>query len=104
MLTATTAARSGWHVSGREGLVSWKENWRRGPSMRIAEIFYSVQGEGILVGVPSAFVRTSGCPLRCTWCDSPYTSWEPSGETMSVEQVVVRLAEYPTRHVVITGG
>jgi 7-carboxy-7-deazaguanine synthase len=72
--------------------------------MRIAEIFYSVQGEGILVGVPSAFVRTSGCPLRCRWCDSPYTSWEPAGETMSVDQVLARLAEFPTRHVVLTGG
>jgi 7-carboxy-7-deazaguanine synthase len=72
--------------------------------MRIAEIFYSVQGEGILVGVPSAFVRTSGCPLRCGWCDSPYTSWEPTGETMSVPEIIARLAEFPTRHVVVTGG
>jgi 7-carboxy-7-deazaguanine synthase len=72
--------------------------------MRIAEIFFSVQGEGILVGVPSAFVRTTGCPLRCRWCDSPYTSWEPSGETMTVEQVVARVRDYPTRHVVLTGG
>lgn len=72
--------------------------------MRIAEIFYSIQGEGLLVGVPSAFVRTTGCPLRCSWCDSPYTSWEPAGETMSVDAVMARLAEYPTRHVVVTGG
>jgi 7-carboxy-7-deazaguanine synthase len=72
--------------------------------MRVAEIFYSIQGEGLLAGVPSAFVRTSGCPLRCAWCDSPYTSWEPAGETMSVEAVLARLAEYPTRHAVVTGG
>jgi 7-carboxy-7-deazaguanine synthase len=72
--------------------------------MRIAEIFYSVQGEGTLAGVPSAFVRTTGCPLRCAWCDSPYTSWEPSGETMSADDVLARLAEYPTRHAVVTGG
>ena len=72
--------------------------------MRVAEIFYSVQGEGILVGVPSAFVRTTGCPLRCSWCDTPYTSWEPSGETMSVDAVLARLAEFPTRHAVVTGG
>ena len=72
--------------------------------MRIAEIFYSVQGEGILSGVPSAFVRTTGCPLRCSWCDTPYTSWEPTGESMSVDEVLARLAEYPTRHAVLTGG
>jgi 7-carboxy-7-deazaguanine synthase len=72
--------------------------------MRVAEIFFSVQGEGILAGVPSAFVRTTGCPLRCVWCDSPYTSWEPAGETISVDAVLARLAEFPTRHVVVTGG
>jgi 7-carboxy-7-deazaguanine synthase len=72
--------------------------------MRVAEIFYSVQGEGVLVGVPSAFVRTSGCPLRCAWCDTPFTSWAPEGETLSVGDIMTRLAEYPTRHVVVTGG
>lgn len=72
--------------------------------MKIAEIFYSIQGEGILSGVPSAFVRTSGCNLRCTFCDTPYTSWEPQGETLSLEAILARLDEYPTRHVVLTGG
>lgn len=72
--------------------------------MRVAEIFYSVQGEGALTGVPSAFVRTSGCPLRCSWCDTPYTSWAPEGETFSVGDILKRLAAYPTRHVVVTGG
>ena len=73
--------------------------------MRISEIFYSVQGEGSLVGVPSVFVRTSGCNLRCSWCDTPYTSWNPEGEDLSVSDILDRAAEYPAaRHVVITGG
>lgn len=73
--------------------------------MRIAEIFYSVQGEGGLVGVPSVFVRTSGCNLRCSWCDTPYASWNPEGEEMSVAQIVERSMAFPAaRHVVLTGG
>src|SRR5436309_3167609 len=72
--------------------------------MRIAEIFQSIQGEGLLTGVPSAFVRTSGCNLRCQWCDTPYTSWEPQGETLSVGAILDRLAAFPTRHAVVTGG
>ena len=73
--------------------------------MRIAEIFYSVQGEGGLVGVPSVFVRTSGCNLRCSWCDTPYTSWKPEGAEMSVDEILARVAEFPSaKHVVLTGG
>jgi 7-carboxy-7-deazaguanine synthase len=72
--------------------------------MKIAEIFYSIQGEGRLTGVPSAFVRTSGCNLRCAWCDSDYTSWRSEGEKYSVAEVLDRVAEFPTRHIVVTGG
>jgi 7-carboxy-7-deazaguanine synthase len=72
--------------------------------MRIAEIFYSIQGEGILTGVPSVFVRTSGCNLRCTWCDTPYTSWSPDGRDYSIEELVADVRATNTKHVVVTGG
>jgi 7-carboxy-7-deazaguanine synthase len=72
--------------------------------VKIAEIFYSVQGEGMLAGVPSVFVRTSGCNLRCTWCDTPYTSWQPQGEERSVESIADEVNRYDAAHVVITGG
>jgi 7-carboxy-7-deazaguanine synthase len=73
-------------------------------TMRIAEIFYSIQGEGRLTGVPSAFIRTSGCNLRCAWCDSDYTSWNPEGESLTVDAILDRVATFPTLHVVLTGG
>jgi 7-carboxy-7-deazaguanine synthase len=73
--------------------------------MKIAEIFYSVQGEGVLVGVPSIFIRTSGCNLRCSWCDTPYTSWNPEGEELSIDAILERAEDYKAaRHVVLTGG
>lgn len=72
--------------------------------MLISEIFYSVQGEGSLMGVPSVFIRTSGCNLRCTWCDTPYASWKPEGMEMSVTQILAVVNEHPTRFVVVTGG
>src|SRR3954466_8168810 len=73
--------------------------------MRIAEIFYSIQGEGRLAGVPSVFIRTSGCNLRCVWCDTPYTSWQPEGDDLTLEAILERIDHYPqARHVVLTGG
>ena len=58
----------------------------------------------MLAGVPSVFVRTSGCNLRCTWCDTPYTSWQPEGEDRSIESIAEEVDRYGAEHVVITGG
>ncbi len=72
--------------------------------MKIAEIFHSIQGEGMLAGVPSVFVRTSGCNLRCTWCDTPYTSWDPQGQERDIESITQEVERYGASHVVVTGG
>lgn len=72
--------------------------------MRIAEIFHSIQGEGRYTGTPSVFVRTSGCNLRCWFCDTPYTSWNPEGDSLSVETILDQVQKYACGHVVLTGG
>lgn len=72
--------------------------------MRIAEIFKSRQGEGLLTGTESVFVRASGCNLRCWFCDTPYTSWNPEGEDWTVDAILAEVARYECQHVVITGG
>jgi len=73
--------------------------------MLISETFYSLQGEGQLTGVPSVFVRTSGCNLRCAWCDTPYASWNPEGEQRTVDAIVAEVQGHvAARHVVLTGG
>jgi len=72
--------------------------------LKIAQLFYSLQGEGSLVGVPSVFIRTSGCNLRCSWCDTPYTSWQPEGVEMTLRQILDEVQAHPARHVVVTGG
>lgn len=72
--------------------------------MFISEIFYSLQGEGSLIGVPSVFVRTSGCNLRCRWCDTPYASWNPEGTTFHTEELLKKITSYSCRHIVLTGG
>jgi 7-carboxy-7-deazaguanine synthase len=72
--------------------------------VKISEIFYSLQGEGGLVGMPSIFVRMSGCNLRCRWCDTPYTSWNPEGEDMTIDAILAAVRKYPATYAVVTGG
>jgi 7-carboxy-7-deazaguanine synthase len=76
-----------------------------GEALPINELFYSLQGEGRLAGVPTAFVRTSGCNLRCWFCDSYHTSWEPTHATLSVDDIVKEVQSHDdAHHVVLTGG
>jgi len=72
--------------------------------MRVSEIFYSLQGEGFLAGVPSVFVRLAGCPLRCRWCDTKYAWAEEAGRQCSAAAIVEQVQQWPSRFVVITGG
>jgi len=72
--------------------------------IRIAEIFQSRQGEGLLTGTESVFIRTSGCNLRCWFCDTPYASWSVEGEHLTVEEILARVRGFSARHVVVTGG
>src|SRR3954464_15198022 len=72
--------------------------------MKISEIFYSIQGEGMLAGVPSVFVRTSGCNLRCTWCDTPYASWRPEGQDVGYGPILANVRRHWSGYVVVTGG
>ncbi len=73
-------------------------------SLRVAEVFTSIQGEGIWAGTPSTFVRVSGCNLRCVWCDTKYASWAPEGTTIGVDEIVRDVRSRGVEHVVITGG
>jgi 7-carboxy-7-deazaguanine synthase len=72
--------------------------------MVINEIFYSIQGEGLLAGVPSVFIRIAGCPIGCKWCDTKY-AWDPTaGEDLSTEQIIDKIGQWQCQHVIITGG
>ena len=70
--------------------------------MKISEIFYSIEGEGIEIGRPEVFVRLSGCNLRCKWCDTKYAL--KNGKEMSVEDIIQEVGKYPCKNVSITGG
>ena len=72
--------------------------------MRINEIFYSLQGEGFLAGVPSMFIRLAGCLLRCRWCDTKYAWSEQAGAHYSIATIIKTVQQWPCKFVVITGG
>ena len=73
--------------------------------MRIVEIFYSLQGEGVLAGVPSVFIRTAGCNLACRWCDTLYARDPQAGMELPPGAIIERLAQWPqARQCVVTGG
>lgn len=71
-------------------------------SLRVSEIFFSLQGEATRVGLPTVFVRLTGCPLRCTWCDTTYAF--TGGQSLTLDEVLERVAAFPTRQVCVTGG
>ncbi|MFV5212438.1 7-carboxy-7-deazaguanine synthase QueE [Azonexus caeni] len=71
-------------------------------ALRITEIFYSLQGEASRVGLPTVFVRLTGCPLRCTWCDTTYSF--SGGEMMEIADILAVVAAHPAHQVCVTGG
>ncbi|OQW73788.1 MAG: 7-carboxy-7-deazaguanine synthase QueE [Proteobacteria bacterium ST_bin11] len=71
-------------------------------SLRITEIFYSLQGEANTVGFPTVFIRLTGCPLRCSYCDTAYAF--TGGEKLSIDDILGQVARYKTRYVTVTGG
>ncbi len=74
----------------------------RPPSLKISEIFLSLQGESSRVGLPTVFVRLTGCPLRCVWCDTAYAF--SGGRTMSLPEILEEVASHDVRRVCVTGG
>ena len=73
-----------------------------GDRLKITEIFYSLQGEARTIGWPTTFIRLTGCPLRCRYCDTAYAF--TGGEWMSVDQILERAAQHKTRFITVTGG
>lgn len=75
---------------------------QRSTSLKINELFYSLQGESTLSGLPTVFVRLTGCPLRCTYCDAEYAFYE--GDWQSFDSVMDQISVHNTRYVCVTGG
>jgi len=74
----------------------------REQTVRLSEIFFSLQGEAARSGIPTVFIRLTGCPLRCTWCDTEYAF--NGGATTRIDDILTQVAQYPTRFVCVTGG
>jgi 7-carboxy-7-deazaguanine synthase len=72
------------------------------PALRVTEIFHSIQGESTYVGQPCVFVRLTGCPLRCTWCDTEYSFY--GGTSLSIDEILSKVREYGCQLVEVTGG
>ena len=71
-------------------------------ALRLTEIFFSLQGEAARAGLPTVFVRLTGCPLRCVWCDTTYSF--SGGEPATIDSILAKVAKYPARQVCVTGG
>jgi 7-carboxy-7-deazaguanine synthase len=74
----------------------------QGITLRVTEVFHSLQGETTRIGLPTVFIRLTGCPLRCNWCDTAYSF--AGGETRSQDSLLEQLGQYDTRYVCVTGG
>ncbi|MGZ8224671.1 MAG: 7-carboxy-7-deazaguanine synthase QueE [Methylobacter sp.] len=71
-------------------------------SLRITEIFYSLQGESNTVGLPTVFIRLTGCPLRCVYCDTAYAF--TGGKKIEIDEIIAQVEQYETRYITVTGG
>lgn len=91
-------------MHSEQGIPNRGDEVTRSNKLRIAETFASLQGEGQLTGTQSFFIRTSGCNLRCWFCDTPYASWNPEGNQVEISALVQQAVQSGCQHVVLTGG
>lgn len=71
-------------------------------TLKINEIFFSLQGESSYIGIPTIFIRLTGCPMRCTYCDTAYAFHD--GKKMTIQQILKEISQYKTKYVTVTGG
>ena len=72
------------------------------PTLRVNEIFYSIQGESSRVGIPTVFIRLTGCPMRCTYCDTSYAFH--NGQQKNIDEIIREIKQFDTNYITITGG